>query len=225
MFKPSEQVTYAEVEEMVRLQDEMNSTVNSNWIELGRDWTLAAKLELAEAIEHRGWKWWKDLDAIVVDWPQVQLEIVDAWHFHISRVLVQQKGNRTATAGILFTQLTRNVELDEAVPSDFNTLASNYNEWLGRGVGWLDLILASNFTPTQLYSMYLTKNILNIFRQENGYKVKGKYIKMWFGAEDNVMVLAIKDSLLYNDNLSAATLHAGLTSKYADVLASESSKD
>ena len=36
-----------------------------------------------------------------------------------------------------------------------------------------------------LVSMYVGKNVLNRFRQANGYK-EGTYIKIWNGEEDNV---------------------------------------
>ena len=36
----------------------------------------------------------------------------------------------------------------------------------------------------ELYKIYLGKNILNTFRQKNGYKT-GTYKKIWMGFEDN----------------------------------------
>ena len=38
-----------------------------------------------------------------------------------------------------------------------------------------------------LYALYIGKNILNKFRQNNGYK-DGSYIKIWDGKEDNVVM-------------------------------------
>ena len=40
---------------------------------------------------------------------------------------------------------------------------------------------------TQLYRLYVGKNILNGFRQDHGYK-EGSYIKIWNGVEDNVVM-------------------------------------
>lgn len=40
----------------------------------------------------------------------------------------------------------------------------------------------------ELYKIYLGKNLLNQFRQNNGYK-EGTYIKIWNGEEDNVAML------------------------------------
>ena len=41
-----------------------------------------------------------------------------------------------------------------------------------------------------LYTLYIGKNILNRFRQDNGYK-EGSYVKVWNGDEDNVVMLDI----------------------------------
>lgn len=41
---------------------------------------------------------------------------------------------------------------------------------------------------------YVSKNVLNIFRQEHGYK-DGSYVKEWFGQEDNVHLVEISASL------------------------------
>jgi len=46
----------------------------------------------------------------------------------------------------------------------------------------------------ELYSQYVGKNVLNIFRQDYGYK-KGTYIKIWDGREDNEHLVDIIDSL------------------------------
>ena len=45
-------------------------------------------------------------------------------------------------------------------------------------------------TFAKLSSMYISKNVLNIFRQNNGYK-DGTYEKTWFGKEDNVHLMEI----------------------------------
>jgi hypothetical protein len=41
-----------------------------------------------------------------------------------------------------------------------------------------------------LYTKYLGKNLLNQFRQNNGYK-EGTYIKIWNGKEDNIVMLEV----------------------------------
>ena len=44
-----------------------------------------------------------------------------------------------------------------------------------------------------LYKLYIGKNILNKFRQDNGYK-EGTYKKEWNGKEDNVVMQDILNS-------------------------------
>ena len=41
-----------------------------------------------------------------------------------------------------------------------------------------------------LFECYIGKNVLNKFRQDNGYK-DGSYIKIWNGKEDNIVMSEI----------------------------------
>jgi len=69
---------------MLTLQDEMNTKVNSDWREQGFEWYRAIWVECAEMLDHYGWKWWK---AQAPDMPQVELELIDIWHFGLSDLL------------------------------------------------------------------------------------------------------------------------------------------
>ena len=44
------------------------------------------------------------------------------------------------------------------------------------------------------YTQYVSKNVLNIFRQQHGYK-EGTYIKIWNGEEDNVVLARLLSQL------------------------------
>ena len=44
----------------------------------------------------------------------------------------------------------------------------------------------------KLYKLYIGKNVLNKFRQDNGYK-DGSYIKIWNGKEDNEVLNELLD--------------------------------
>jgi len=46
----------------------------------------------------------------------------------------------------------------------------------------------------ELYEIYVGKNVLNMFRQDNGYK-EGTYNKMWNGREDNEYLADIMKQL------------------------------
>jgi hypothetical protein len=87
---------------MLDLQDGMNKKVNQQWLQAGYSYLRAAMIESVEAIEHHGWKWWK---AQRLDLPQVQMELVDIWHFALSHIIIQHEGNIQAAANELAASL------------------------------------------------------------------------------------------------------------------------
>ena len=46
-----------QIKEMMIIQDELNSQLSPDWRYEGWNFTLAANVEMVEAIEHYGWKW------------------------------------------------------------------------------------------------------------------------------------------------------------------------
>jgi dimeric dUTPase (all-alpha-NTP-PPase superfamily) len=177
---------------MLELQDKMNSTVNSDWIERNNAWLRAALLEGAEAIEHHGWKWWKKQDK---DLPQLKMELVDIWHFALSHLLVTynkdtllickdiEESYHNGTQNIIFDgkeyyykeqDLIQNIELMIGL-----CVAKRFHVLL-----FIKILKQSDMSTDELYKQYVGKNILNIFRQNNGYK-DGSYVKIWNNREDN----------------------------------------
>ena len=70
----------------------------------------------------------------------------------------------------------------------------------------------------ELYRQYVGKNVLNFFRQDNGYK-DGSYIKQWQGREDNehlVEILAELDSAAAN---YGEVVYQSLQQRYQSVTA------
>jgi hypothetical protein len=67
-----------------------------------------------------------------------------------------------------------------------------------------------NLKLSELYQLYIGKNILNQFRQDHGYK-EGSYIKEWHGVEDNVVM-----QKLLNDksDITPDELYQGLEKNY-----------
>jgi hypothetical protein len=61
-----------------------------------------------------------------------------------------------------------------------------------------------------LYRLYVGKNILNQFRQDNGYK-EGTYVKVWDGSEDNVVMKRIWEE---NGDIKPDMLYKELTKAY-----------
>ena len=66
---------------MLQLQDSMNTKVHPQWIQQRYAYYRALWLECGELVEHYGYKWWKKQTP---DMQQVQLEVVDIWHFGLS---------------------------------------------------------------------------------------------------------------------------------------------
>jgi hypothetical protein len=59
-----------------------------------------------------------------------------------------------------------------------------------------------------LYKLYIWKNVLNKFRQDNGYK-EWTYKKIWWTVEDNVVMQQIVEKHIWFD-----TIYKKLEDKY-----------
>lgn len=62
------------------------------------------------------------------------------------------------------------------------------------------LFVQLNMTNEDIYIAYITKNCLNKFRQDFGYK-DGTYIKDWNGKEDNVVAFELASNIGATENL------------------------
>jgi dimeric dUTPase (all-alpha-NTP-PPase superfamily) len=184
-------ISQQQIFSMLKLQDEMNSIVNPNWRNAGYNWSRAIMVEAVEAIEHHGWKWWKKQ---VPDMPQVQMELVDIWHFALS-LLMQNTDAGNEPHLIKVTHeistnkaiLSYNDDLESLPPSmhEDGTLLDAMQTMVGRAAsGGFDIhefshaLKLSGMSWSDLYMSYIGKNCLNRFRQAHGYKT-GEYIKDW----------------------------------------------
>ena len=189
---------------MLDLQDAMNSKVHSDWTERGFEWYRAIWIECGELMDHYGWKWWKHQQP---DVDQVKLELVDIWHFGLSILLLEGKSRDEIAAEV-------EVSLKESVVAgDFREDLEAFTlETLKTKafdvVGFSKLLAGVEMSFDELYTRYVGKNVLNFFRQDNGYK-DGTYIKEWHGKEDNehlVEAVAELDTSLasFKDDVYAA---------------------
>ena len=64
-----------------------------------------------------------------------------------------------------------------------------------------------------MWNIYLVKNVLNIFRVNNGYKEK-TYIKEWNGEEDNVVVKRIADYMFISGDIEKNKLYEAVDTYY-----------
>ena len=63
---------------------------------------------------------------------------------------------------------------------------------------FLNLCTHFNLSFDELMKLYIGKNILNKFRQNNGYKL-GNYTKIWNGKEDNYYLSAMIEKFVDQD--------------------------
>ena len=189
---------------MLALQASMNAKVDPNWVTARYPYLRAVAIEGAEAIEHHGWKWWKKQDK---DLSQLQMELVDIWHFILSEILLRNDDNESAPLEYLLNALSdannlQLIELDNTAyklkETDLVTklellIAISVARRIDLGL-FESIMRDCELTWTDLFCQYVGKNVLNMFRQDNGYK-EGTYRKVWEGREDNEHLVEILESL------------------------------
>ena len=189
---------------MLELQATMNSKVDPDWINAKYPYLRAVAIEGAEAIEHHGWKWWKKQQK---DLAQLQMELIDIWHFFLSEILLRANGDQKESLKLLLrlipdTKPKKNIRFDDKeINLEGCDLVSKLELLIATAISQrIEIDLFSMIMDDcelswgELYSQYVGKNVLNIFRQDYGYK-KGTYIKIWDGREDNEHLVDIIDSL------------------------------
>jgi len=221
----------SQILQMLKLQQQLNDATNGTHWEEGVtkngkkiDWRRCIYLESAELVESYPWKHWKNIDASA-DYENIKIELVDIWHFVMSEALRLYKIDNLGTIEELGQNITameayatlergdspkldnyEQIELIEEMikvlfcSDDIDTLTNSF------------LNLASNLglNLSTLYALYIGKNILNKFRQDNGYK-DGSYIKIWNGEEDNVVMQTI---LADRENITPNELYEALVNLY-----------
>lgn len=194
------------------LQDSMNAKVNPSWRHSNYPFWRAIWTEVGEATGYIQWAWWKALGpkTIATRHAQLQfnLEMADVLHFGISQYLqsrfndrdgidnqenqsqfdceelaeyfadsYEHAVNRTAQRGIPLIELLEQVAYDALGSRHFDTSSFFAAAYVG------------GLSGPALIAYYHGKNVLNMFRQEHGYK-QGDYIKNWGTdanpVEDNV---------------------------------------
>lgn len=197
--------------EQLALQNKMNATVNPDWLRAGYAWHRAIMVEAVEALDHYGWKWWKKSEPDVT---QVQIELVDIWHFVLSATLVDCSGDPDWAAQSVIGRFENMLSAAHADTRHlFDMLASSAGEGRFDAGAFEALMRRLDFSWDQLHAMYIAKNVLNIFRQGHGYK-QGTYVKEWHGKEDNVV---LADLIAARPDATVEQLTEKLESIYASV--------
>jgi dimeric dUTPase (all-alpha-NTP-PPase superfamily) len=212
-------LTRVQAETMLTLQGQMNARVNQDWINAAYPYLRAVVVEGAEAMEHRGWKWWKKQQP---DIEQLQMELVDIWHFTLSHILLEHAGDKARSLEFLLQSATASTITFDGYDYviDELDLISKLELNIGLAVSrrisiplFAALLHDCNMDWKELYCQYVGKNVLNFFRQDNGYK-EGSYRKIWSGREDNEHLVEIMASLSSDAEDYQHQLYASLKTRY-----------
>lgn len=200
---------------MLQLQDAMNAKVNSAWRQQGYAWHRAIWVECAELMDHFGWKWWKKQSP---DLDQVVLELIDIWHFGLSLYLLTADADEASYAALAETIEAEYVTVMAAQPEKFREYLEDFTETTLRTKQFCipefcRLLQAVNLDFDQLFSNYVGKNVLNLFRQDHGYK-DGAYFKLWAGREDNEHLIEALAEIDPSREDFADALYKNLESRY-----------
>ena len=195
-------LTNAQASTMFALQASMNAKIDPDWLKSRYPYLLAVVIEGAEAIEHHGWKWWKKQDKDVA---QLQMELIDIWHFMLSEMLLRNNADESSAVAQLLNELSN---CEDTLHFDGKTyhlakleLLEKIELLIGLSAArrievalFASIIADCQLDWNMLFAQYVGKNVLNMFRQDHGYK-EGSYAKEWDGREDNEHLVEVLASL------------------------------
>jgi len=200
------------LENMFKMQQRLNDDTNGKGWESGYNkygkiisWKRCIYMECAELIDSFSWKHWKNIKA-EPNWQNIQIEVIDIWHFVMSLALEEYHNKKlggtdeiiqyildnksfkmfckepkktdSAEQMEIINQVERVIHITSGVDSDiFERIISEY----------FTIAYNCGLNIYSLYKVYIGKNVLNGFRQDNGYK-EGSYKKIWGKVEDNVVM-------------------------------------
>ncbi|MDQ7044096.1 MAG: dUTP diphosphatase [Sulfurimonas sp.] len=221
---------------MFQLQNQLNCATN------GDDWTKGVTkngkiinwrrciyMECAEMIDSFSWKHWKAIDA-EPNWDNHQIEVIDVWHFIMS--LAIENYSDTLRGGVDEVAISvseyksfSKIDIEDESFAPQNDVMDKVENIIRLSVSqdtlelesliseFFDLVVMSGLNLESLYRLYIGKNILNQFRQDNGYK-EGTYIKVWATEEDNVVMKRIWEE---NADIKPDALYKELAKSYASL--------
>ena len=218
---------------MLQLQAQLNDATNGEeWTKgvtkNGKiiNWKRCIYMECAEMVESFSWKHWKSINK-EPDWDNLQIEVVDVWHFIISLAIENYANNfkgGVEDLAINVSELKSFSTIDvrsDTFDTQDNIISKIENiirlvlsqEELDIEVlisEFFDLALMSGLDLETLYRLYVGKNVLNQLRQDNGYK-DGSYMKIWNGEEDNVVMKRVWEE---DTDIKPDALYKELTKLY-----------
>lgn len=220
----------SKLEEMFKLQKKLNDSTNGeNW-ELGINkykkeinWLRCIYMEVSELVDSTPWKHWKNINS-VSDVNNIHIELVDIWHFLMSYILkefnipksVSLVNTHCIYEAKKYSEINSKEIVEEAEKLSyiaFAILTKNIPTFSGVD-RFIDQFFRcckiSGLSFMGLQKLYIGKNCLNQFRQDNGYK-EGYYKKDWNGIEDNVVMMKIINNM---EDVTLKVLYKKLENEY-----------
>lgn len=231
-------VFFAQVKDCVELQHTLNQIlIGEYYINNPPNFVRAFRQETAEMVDWTPWKWWKAMPEANNE--QIKIEVIDCFHFLLSELLVNRNNHahiskclvkglfaipEMTIIGLLTgrdSALPPEAKLEDLPTDDLLAGVSNCMRMHNLGDATILFAVAMqsvNLSWDELYKKYIAKNLLNLFRSNNGYK-EGTYIKAWFGKEDNDVLMEYVNTANFADINFVANCTAHLTTQYNLVLA------
>lgn len=197
------------IQQMLVMQNAMNNRISEQWRENNYEWYRAIWVECAEMLDHHGWKWWKHQE---IDVAQVQLELVDIFHFGLGMKLMADSSIEEI-AQQLATELSTPENHDDFKLALESHAGKALVEQRFDGHSFAACMQLIGMDLDELFRQYVGKNTLNFFRQDHGYK-EGSYHKIWHGKEDNEVLAELVTTLDTNDSNFQKNLYRALENAY-----------
>lgn len=177
------------IKEMLDLQNKINEKVHPHWREQNFEWYRAIWVECAELLDHYGWKWWKKQSP---NQAQIELELVDIWHFGLSILLSNYDIEKSIS---LISEDMIDQRGSGKFRENLEDFTSNTLQTRSFDLKRFNQVMNDvGLTFEKLYVGYISKNVLNSFRQDKGYQA-GTYIKDWGGIEDNEYLIRLASKM------------------------------
>ena len=152
------------------------------------------------------------------------MELVDIWHFALSAIIIEFKGDISLSATTIAQQLEQNENtvMFDGVEYAFTSQHILDNLELMAGLCaakrfsvplFIKIVEQAEMDSNELYRQYVGKKVLNFFRQDHGYK-EGTYIKEWHGREDNEHLVDVLGELDISGAQYSDDVYKGLAARY-----------
>lgn len=170
---------------LVEAQSKLNEIAVTGWKDQDLDWDMAIMDEAMEVFNSKNWKWWKDTDKNNVDWDNLEVEMIDIFHFLLSKSIKEDNANMIYMAMATAENDKEAKTLDKFFENfwDQFLMACVIHSTPIQIVAWTEAWYKIG-SFDKLFSGYIIKGALNKIRLEYGYK-EGTYKKIWNGLEDN----------------------------------------